>query len=84
MTGALISGDEFSVEGWESVWLITSFITIVGGIMYALVASAEIQPWSSDPMNMIEQLKFEGNQIVGYFKNNKVHSEKKETIIVET
>ena len=58
MTGLLISGNEFSVEGWESVWLITSFITIAGGIMYALVASAEIQPWSSGPMKMIEQLKF--------------------------
>ena len=80
----MIIGDEFSVKGWESVWLVTSFITIAGGLIYALVASAEIQPWSKGQMNIIDQLKFEGKQFVGYFKNNKVNPEKPESISVET
>ena len=80
----MIIGDEFSVEGWESVWLVTSFITIAGGLLYALVASAEIQPWSNGQMNMADQLKFECNQVVGYFKKNMVNPEKLESITVET
>ena len=80
----MIIGDEFSVKGWESVWLVTSFITIAGGLIYALVASAEVQPWSNGQMNMIDQLKFEGSQVVGYFKKNKINPEKTDSTNVET
>ena len=65
-------------------YVLTSLTTIAGGLLYALVASAEIQPWSKGQMNIIDQLKFEGKQFVGYFKNNKVNPEKPESITVET
>ena len=85
--GALIADQEYSIEGWKFVWLTCCIVSLVGegkkliseaklslgGIFYALVTSAEEQPWSKKKMTVREQLKFEWQQFSDYFRLRKNH-----------
>ena len=67
VTGALINGVEFTIDGWAPVWIVACVISIVSGVFYALVARADEQQWSIESMTVKEQLRYEWRQFSGYF-----------------
>ena len=68
VTGKLIEGNENTVRGWHGVWIVCGVVSIVGGVFYALVASAEEQQWSKRKISVKEHLSIEWIQFCDYFR----------------
>ena len=68
VTGKLIDGNENTVRGWYGVWIVCGIVSVIGGIFYALVASADEQQWSKQKMSVKEQLSYERTQFCDHFK----------------
>ena len=75
VTGKIIEGNENTVSGWHGVWIVCGVVSIVGGIFYALVASAEEQLWSKQSITVKEQLSYERTQFCDYFKRKPRHNQ---------
>ena len=56
--------NENSIDGWRHVWTTVSCLTFFGGVIYALTASAQVQPWSEKKLTVREQMSFEKRQFL--------------------
>ena len=64
LAGYIIRDNEYTIDGWSNVWLTCLALQIIGGSLYAAVASADRQPWADEPMTVKQQMKFELNQFL--------------------
>ena len=72
VAGYFIQGNEYTIDGWQYVWITSTAVLIFGGTVYAITASAEKQPWADKEMKVKEQLSFELDQLL--FRKSNISS----------
>ena len=72
VAGYFIQGNEYTIDGWQCVWITSTAVLIFGGTVYAITASAEKQPWADKEMKVKEQLSFELDQLL--FRKSNISS----------
>lgn len=71
VVGIMTGDTDNLVSSWSAIWYMSMGINLFGGLMYALGASGNEQPWAAGPIPTKGQCSFEIDQLL--FRPTEIH-----------